>query len=179
MFRKSDRVLAVAWVVLIACLLIWISGYFFDVFLAYCWHKTDGSVREERISFSNGEIWYLSAFSPINTGVPRGFNGTITRNPAAHFVDPRSFLGFVLPHQDPNSVMVVAGGQVYRLIAAPWWFLSLIPAGLIVWRFRVNRRRRLAMTKNLCVQCGYDLRGTPERCPECGTVPPDLNILHG
>ena len=56
-------------------------------------------------------------------------------------------------------------------VVFPYWFLFLAllaPAlGMSALSFRPFRRR----TMNRCSRCGYDLRATPDRCPECGAIP--------
>ena len=61
-------------------------------------------------------------------------------------------------------------GILAALVAVP--VLLILRAG-----FRSLRQRRRARN-GLCPQCAYDLRFSPERCPECGT-PISANITHG
>jgi len=59
-------------------------------------------------------------------------------------------------------------------IVVPYWFVALLamisavmPA---VWVGRkISTARRVRMGH--CLACGYDLRATPDRCPECGVIP--------
>lgn len=64
------------------------------------------------------------------------------------------------------------GGAFEYWVAAPCWMVaaatSLLPI-LSVIRF-LKRRRRLQT--GCCTHCGYDLRASKDRCPECGTLIP-------
>jgi len=64
----------------------------------------------------------------------------------------------------------------YREWNAPIWSLLLFCAPLPVVRVGSAIRRRRARGHGLCPTCGYDLRATPERCPECGAVPTTTEV---
>jgi hypothetical protein len=60
---------------------------------------------------------------------------------------------------------------------ATWWYYSvqvphyaaaLAAAGVGIACFRQSHRWR-SRRDGLCPHCGYDLRASPDRCPECGT----------
>jgi len=63
--------------------------------------------------------------------------------------------------------------QGLRAVFAPAWFACLAAAGLPAWHIPRDRRRRRTdrrKKRGLCPTCGYDLRATPDQCPECGTA---------
>ena len=126
--------------------------------------------RAHMLESSRGRIGWCDVrqrwgTSGVNWGSYRveGKGGTILDDAIVRDNSVRAWGGFVVSTRGTQFAS--------RTVAAPYWFLTLVigtPAAL-VWR--VGRRRRLRITRGQCERCGYDLRATPERCPECGAIP--------
>ena len=86
-------------------------------------------------------------------------------------------LGFAWVHnRHDHSFPTAYRGTIHlegwnAALTLPYWFLAgvtgiwLVPAGLALRR---RMRRRWRAGRDLCPACGYDLRATPGKCPECG-----------
>ena len=64
----------------------------------------------------------------------------------------------------------MGAGHDHVVIVPPWIpTLGLVTALWVQSLLSHYDRRRKRKKLGLCVKCGYDLRGSKDRCPECGT----------
>ena len=142
--------------------------------------RRDQEARGERVRGLTSAGGGLHVWTMVFTGRPyvdppkknfgdfyqEGMHGDLFGQPHLRFA------GFAYQRERPHGYV---SGQP-RLWRIPWWFVAALlaaPSALAVglpriWRWRAIHGRRRA----LCVRCGYDLWATPDRCPECGAVPP-------
>jgi hypothetical protein len=93
-----------------------------------------------------------------------------------NFKNGTSHLGFQLdsPRKHANGITTWA-----ESVAIPFWFPFILFASLPLWRLWLRHKRRIRAQHGKCQQCGYDLRATPDRCPECGTASPPMQNTPG
>jgi hypothetical protein len=63
------------------------------------------------------------------------------------------------------------GPPAARVDWTPILLVTCVPALSAAMSIKRWRSRRHYQGIDICVTCGYDLRATPDRCPECGAVP--------
>ena len=83
----------------------------------------------------------------------------------------RSTWRFDPPFAPDTMDVLEANGRVVtrHMFYLPYWLPALVAGlmpGIWLWgRWTIRFRRK----HGLCLNCGYDLRASKERCPECGT----------
>src|SRR3954468_22797401 len=101
----------------------------------------------------------------------RGMWAQVTQRPGLYRADPAvrcygPIAGFGMFDKPAGPT---SRGAATREVFFPYWSLVLLTAaGPAAWYAR-RRRRLRSRSLGLCPACGYDLRATPDRCPECGT----------
>jgi hypothetical protein len=166
--RRLGRILLNALTVLslvlcVAILVLWARSY-----IRFDWLQvTHGTAGEELIAY-RGRIIYLH-WDGIPSAPSISFDTGRTKPVGTLDIESRSdrrLLGITVPHGR------VSGPDAdWWPWACPFWLLTLITVALPAGRFALMRRRLSHGGAARCIYCGYDLRATPDRCPECGAIP--------
>lgn len=132
---------------------------------------------------ANNRILFAKAFVGATTPPIAGHPSTLTVLGRAGFVvtlwsNPSlaNGGGFGYSSGHPLSLYTAKNSMppvrdTLRVLAVPDWLLAMATALYpATWALRARFRYR-ARRSGLCPRCGYDLRATPARCPECGAYP--------
>jgi hypothetical protein len=171
--RVGKSLTAVSFLAFVAISFLWVRSYWVKDVIGRVWVSSDKlHIGFVQLESNNGALsvqrWWrdLSVTERARKAAERaapepGFYYLSGKpDPPAHFL--HGFHGyFRVPMGDFDIASRVGIGHWVFVLA-----FSVLPE---VWlRKRLRRKRRLQ--EGLCPMCGYDLRSTPTRCPECNYI---------
>lgn len=160
--------------------LLWVLAVWaFDNWESMSFHWSFGS-HSRRIHFESvGRDVYCSYISEPSGLIEQAFDSTyyspqsIMHDSAprnikeGHFLDNwYAYASFVDSYALKRHYKRVPHYTVFY-VTVPFWQICTVVALLLAWSV-VSLRCAGRRPAGHCQSCGYDLRGTPERCPECG-----------
>ena len=157
----------------VAAVVLWVRSYWRGDCVSVTTYRPPRGIAEWFVRSNDGVLYFARNDYDANHGSdPRPLTwdsheaNPIFAHPAVQARQPHFVLGpFSLGGANLSTVTHVA-------FTVPHWFPAALAAvAPTAWLARSARARR-RRHGGLCVRCGYDLRATPERCPECGTVRP-------
>jgi hypothetical protein len=141
-------------------IVLWVRSYRCAESIQYA-HKT------------TGVVWWCSLFN-LRGSLALGYRSFATAAPISdlgwtygryHLISARRLA-------ETNNGYWLGFGRTtawsYQMVLFPQWFLALLFAISPALHLRATIRSRRLHRAGHCPRCGYDLRATPERCPECG-----------
>ena len=161
--RGWDAVAAVSALLFAAAAVFWVRSY---------WVYDELGLRLGRQLFACGSaagdtswVWDTDFAGDPHSYVRRSpLKDSIYADGMARFFE-RRFADFAVRYRYDAAGL---GGTTFRVLVVPHWFLLAAPAAAQAYWLAVTRRRRRRLVRGQCAGCGYDLRASSERCPECG-----------
>jgi hypothetical protein len=163
LFTLAAGVSAVA---LLAVAVLWERSFW----VGDTWDREEPGGGAVIMGSSRGQVWWARLdVSPIRFDRPSGYRADRAKVAPTNGVPAVwSFAGFIW-----TNYRLPGPGPVVRAFTMPYWFAAALTAPLPAAWVRARRRAARADRRRkagLCTACGFDLRATPDRCPECGTM---------
>jgi hypothetical protein len=163
----------------LADICIWIRGYTTGDTLVYSWSRKTAGFQFLQLWTGGGGIRLMRGemFDPTNPkallfwdpGLRYGdYSGPTYPYNTSPEGKGRHWLGFEFWRLDNSFPQL---DRHFKSMTFPHAALLLVLAIYplrYTWKIRQSRLRRKRARLGLCLHCGYDLRGIPDRCPECG-----------
>jgi len=196
----ADLLLILSLLAMIATIWIWPHSYLFPRAFIYRIHAEGRPLQvrtfllgsdDGRLQIAFGEYrFYMSSgvTGPQAAKELRHELGIPPQRAATHLGWRRELIGFGLINDweaPPSTVghatmiQLISGGHIpgnfgviesFKGVWVPYWAIIMAAAAFPARRLYLWAKKRRRRELGRCIACGYDLRGSNEKCPECGAL---------